>query len=150
MNEKKTTLTKHKDVWIFLAKWPLFYKSFVIFTHISTHPNLMRATQLCCLAGEGFRAGRGNCHEWPSTYFDSERLLTATSSTRGLIFDGMKHGTGKQFEEQSRYTKGIQKWHRLRREQRDCPTLNWCRSSGNGCACEWKTQKSSWISPVDW
>ncbi len=37
----------------------------------------------------------------------------------------MKHGTGKQFEEQSRYTKGIWKRNRLRREQRDCPALNW-------------------------
>ena len=37
----------------------------------------------------------------------------------------MKHGTGKQFEEQSRYTKGIWKRDRLRREQRDCPALNW-------------------------
>ena len=37
----------------------------------------------------------------------------------------MKHGTGKQFEEQSRYTKEIWKRNRLRREQRDCPALNW-------------------------
>lgn len=84
----------------------------------------MRATQCWCLGGEGFRAGRGNSHEWPGTYFDSGRLFTATSCTRGLIFDGMKHGTGKQFEEQSRYTKGIWKRNRLRREQRDCPALN--------------------------
>lgn len=41
----------------------------------------------------------------------------------------MKHGTGKQFEEQSRYTKGIWKRNRLRREQRDCPALKWLRIS---------------------
>lgn len=72
----------------------------------------------------------------------AERLLTATFCTRGLIFDGMKHGTGKQFEEQSRYTKGIWKRSRLRREQRDCPTLNWRRISNNRCARYRKTQKS--------
>lgn len=110
--------------------WPIKCYIFAIVTcctyrHISTQPSLMRATKKCCLVGESFRAARGNSHEWPGTYFDSRRLLTATFCTRGLIFDGMKHGTGKQFEEQSRYTKGYMGEKHVKEEAEGppCPEL---------------------------
>lgn len=122
----------------------------VLCTYTVTHFKLMRVTQYYCLAGEALEREEGTVTNDQAHILTAERLLTATSCTRGLIFDGMKHGTGKQFEEQSRYTKGIWKRNRLRREQRDCPTLNWRRISNNRCAHCRETQKSYRLSPADW